>query len=121
MVSTIGTREFDRFDRERDEHGSLVYKLVRALYGTKQASRAWQSTLAAFLVDDLGFERSTTDPCIFKHKSPEHGWLIVGIYVDDIILAHDHKGFDWFKEKFTTRFTSKYLGKLNWFLGIGTC
>ena len=106
------------FDNEGDKHGTFVYKLRKALYGTKQASREWQNTLAKFLVDELGFERSTTDPCIFKHKSKEHGWLIVGIYVDDIILAHDHKGFEWFKTSFTKRFTSKHLGNLDWFLGI---
>ena len=107
------------YDQPRDEHGTLVYKLKKALYGTKQASREWQNTLSKFLEEDLKFERSTTDPCVFKHKSEQHGWIIIGIYVDDIIVAHDHKGFDWFKTSFTKRFTSKHLGRLNWFLGIG--
>ena len=105
------------FDTERDKHGTFVLKLKKALYGTKQASRLWQQTLSEFLVS-IGFVRSTSDPCLFLHESKEYGVLIVGVYVDDIILAHDGKGFDWFKLEFTKRFRSKHIGKLYWFLGI---
>jgi hypothetical protein len=97
------------FDTERDKHGTFVLKLKKALYGTKQASRLWQQTLSEFLVS-IGFVRSTSDPCLFLHESKEHGVLIVGVYVDDIILAHDGKGFDWFKLEFTKRFRSKHIG-----------
>ena len=108
------------FDQQRDKYGTLVCKLKKALYGTKQASRMWQQALAGFLCSkEMGFQRSTTDPCLFLHESEAHGILILGIYVDDIILAHNRKGFDWFTRVFTQHFRSKHIGKLYWFLGVG--
>ena len=112
------------WDKERDKYGTKVLRLKKALYGTRQASRLWQETLTKFLVE-LGFHRSEHDPCIFYYKSEKHGELILGIYVDDIILAHDHKGFDWFCSKFcqsdsnpSGKFRAKHIGPLHWFLGM---
>ena len=65
------------FDKLRDRFGTFVLKLKKALYGTKQASRLWQQTLAAFLIDKLGFKRSTSDPCIFLLER-DGGILIIG-------------------------------------------
>ena len=112
------------WDKEKDQYGIKVLRLKKALYGTRQASRLWQETLTKFLVE-LGFYRSEHDPCIFYYKSEKHGELILGIYVDDIILAHDHKGFDWFCSKFCQsdsspngKFRAKHIGPLAWFLGM---
>ena len=104
------------FDTAKDRFGTLVLKLKKALYGTKQASRLWQQTLAAFLIK-LGFIRSSSDPCIFLLEK-DKGILIIGIYVDDIILAHNRILFQWFCDIFLGRFRGKHLGRLNWFLGM---
>ena len=40
------------------------------------------------------------------------------VYVDDIIVAHNRKNFEWFTKEFTAGFNSKHLGKLTWFLGM---
>ena len=42
-----------------------VLKLIKSLYGTKQASRLWQLKLRDFLVNVMGFENSTVDPCLY--------------------------------------------------------
>lgn len=44
--------------------------------------------------------------------------MLLGVYVDDIIVAHNRKRFEWFKDTFTKKFRSKHLGKLSWFLGM---
>ena len=97
-------------------HGKCL-KLLRALYGTKQASYLWQQTLAKYLVS-IGFTRLATDPCVFQRK--QNGvTMIVGVYVDDLIILHNsRKVFDEFLAKFMRRFESKYLGALEWFLGV---
>jgi len=105
------------FDTERDQFGTKVLKLKKALYGTKQASRLWQTTLADFLENDLGFTRSRNDPCLFLLER-DGGIIILGIYVDDIIVAYRGNLFDWFKSKFLERFRAKHIGPLYWFLGI---
>jgi hypothetical protein len=101
-------------------NGKRVSKLLllkRALYGTKQASRLWQETLATFLVDTLKFNRSTTDPCVYR-KVTNDGEILIGIYVDDIIVAYrGDKLYSWFHDAFFKRFPGKSQ-KLEWFLGM---
>jgi hypothetical protein len=62
-----------------------VYKLSKALYGLKQVPRAWYARLKAFLVEHRYVMRSV-DKTIFTLKH-DTDFLLVQIYVDDIIFA----------------------------------
>ena len=47
--------------------------------------------------------------------------IIVGVYVDDIIVAHNGEAhLEWFKTKFIgpDGFRAKHIGPLSWFLGV---
>jgi len=98
-----------------------VLKLKKALYGTKQASKLWQSTLVKHLTERMGFTRLNYDPCLFvKHDKGSHV-MIVGVYVDDVVVAHNSPDLlSWFTREFTgpKGFNAKHLGKLSWFLGM---
>jgi len=97
-----------------------VLKLRKALYGTKQASRMWQLKLRKHLVDKMGFTNSTHDPCLFSRRVDD-SILVVGVYVDDIIVSHNGpKHLEWFKSEFTgpNGFRAKHVGSLSWFLGV---
>lgn len=97
---------------------SKLLHLKKALYGSKQASRLWQDTLRKHLVEQ-GFTASPTDPCLFV-KVTTAGKLIVGTYVDDLVVAwRGQQLFDEFKTKFLKAFRASHLGKLDWFLGMG--
>ena len=103
-----------------DENGkSYVLKLKRALYGTKQASRMWQLKLRSHLITKMGFTNSSHDPCLFSRHWDDGTVILVGVYVDDIILAHNGK-LDWFIKEFTgpNGFRAKHVGPLSWFLGM---
>ena len=103
---------------ERDGATTKVLKLKRALYGTKQASRLWQNTLRTYLVNECKFTCSLHDPCLFVRWTGNKV-VVLGIYVDDIIVAYnDTDTYERFKREFTSRFNSKDLGKLQWFLGM---
>lgn len=105
----------------KGEKVSKLLLLRKALYGTKQASRLWQDTLREFLCDPKGLAMSNSkhDPCLF-HLERNGETLIIGIYVDDIVVAHGGgKLFEHFKSKFLERFRAKHIGPLNWFLGMG--
>ena len=102
----------------------LVLKLKKALYGTKQASKLWQDTLMNHLTRKMGFTRLQNDPCLFikntKIGKRQHT-MIVGVYVDDVIVAHDSPALlSEFKSEFTGEggFNASHLGKLSWFLGV---
>ena len=69
----------------------------------------------------MGFSNSKHDPCLFSRRS-KNGIMLIGVYVDDIFVAHNNKAeLDWFTKTFTGPhgFDAKHLGPLNWFLGMG--
>ena len=108
------------FETKGKDDMPQVLKLVKSLYGTKQASRLWQMKLRDHLVNHMGFTCSLTDPCLFVKRDDKGGVMILGVYVDDIILAHKNSDLDWFIREFTgpNGFDAKHLGKLSWFLGM---
>ena len=98
----------------------LLLQLLRALYGTKQASCLWQDTLKKWLLS-YGLVQSVSDPCIFTLKRDGCKLVIVGVYVDDLVVAHDSstpKVFNDFINAFTKQFNAKHEGRLRWFLGM---
>nr|GEZ16304.1 hypothetical protein [Tanacetum cinerariifolium] len=62
-----------------------VYKLKKALYGFKQAPRAWYDMFSSFLKSQ-DFSKGLVDPTLFIHRDDKE-LLLVQIYVDDIIFA----------------------------------
>nr|GEU71627.1 hypothetical protein [Tanacetum cinerariifolium] len=66
-------------------HPDKVYRLKKALYGFKQAPRAWYDELSNFLVS-TGVSKGSIDPTLFITKHGED-ILLVQIYVDDIIFG----------------------------------
>ena len=102
------------------EYEGKVLKLVKALYGTKQASRMWQLKLRKKLIE-MGFANSSHDPCLFSRRTKEGSIMLIGVYVDDIVLAHNERELEWFIKEFTgpNGFNAKHVGPLNWFLGLG--
>lgn len=70
---------------QNKEHPDYVCKLNKAIYGLKQASRAWNSRFATF-VTNMGFKCSHSDASLFIfNKGSRRAYLL--IYVDNIILT----------------------------------
>lgn len=67
-----------------------VCKLVKSIYGLKQASRAWNNRLNIFF-EQIKFNRSKVDPCLyFRITSESKTWIAV--YVDDfVIISSDQR------------------------------
>ena len=62
-----------------------VLKLIRNIYGAKQAGRVWYNHLHDNLIK-LGFVRSNIDKCIFYK-----GTCVLLVYVDDCIIMGPHQ------------------------------
>lgn len=94
-----------------------VCKLKKALYGLRQAPRAWFSVFSGFLVQQ-GFHNSKADASLFTLKNDKSITLIL-IYVDDIIITGCNSAFiTELISHLSTRFAMKDLGSLSYFLGI---
>ena len=90
--------------------------LRESIYGLKQSSRSWNTTLDTHL-KQLGFIQLKSDPCIYH--SGDGTSLYIGVYVDDIIIAgRDKSSIKRVKRQLAAKFDIKDLGKLSYFLGI---
>nr|GEV79671.1 retrovirus-related Pol polyprotein from transposon TNT 1-94 [Tanacetum cinerariifolium] len=99
------------------DHPSHVYKLKKALYGSKQAPRAWYDELSTFLLKNHFF-KGTTDPTLFiRHFVDEI--LVVHVYVDDIIFGSTHPRYtQLFFNLMKSRFEMSMMGEMTFFLGL---
>jgi hypothetical protein len=94
-----------------------VCKLDKALYGFKQAPRAWYSRLSAKLMK-LGFQASKADTSLFFYNKGD-ATIFVLVYVDDIIVASStEKATAALLQDLKAEFALKDLGELHYFLGI---
>ncbi|WVZ89547.1 LOW QUALITY PROTEIN: hypothetical protein U9M48_035931 [Paspalum notatum var. saurae] len=87
-----------------------VYKLRKALYGPKQAPRAWYARLKSFSLKS-GFVMGSVDKTLFLLS---HGGdtSIVRIYVDDIIFGGSSHAL------MSREFEMSLMGELQFFLGL---
>ena len=69
-------------DQENDD---MLCRLLKSLYGLKQALCIWAKVLKEFLIK-YGLTRLKSDHYIYVEKS-----LIIAIYVDDILIINKNK------------------------------
>ena len=94
-----------------------VCKLVKSLYGLRQASRQWYTKLLA-TIKELGFVQSQADHSLFVHSK---GSLFIAIlvYVDDMVITgNDCACVISLKSVLDQKFGIKDLGSLKYFLGL---
>jgi hypothetical protein len=92
-----------------------VLRLKKALYGLRQAPRAWNAKLDNSLMS-LGFQKSIAEHGIYVRGAGEEK-LIVGVYVDDLIIT-GHHGINKFKGEMKKLFKMSDLGLLSYYLGL---
>ena len=67
-----------------------VVRLLRSLYGLKQASRTWHQTLIR-VMKLLGFEQCPSDNCVMRLVKNGVLEVAVVVYVDDILFVGARK------------------------------
>lgn len=101
-------------------HGA-VWRLLKSLYGLKQASRVWYKLLRKVL-EDLGFVRSDFDHALFifnRHWSNTLVHCLLAMHVDDGLAGCNHLPFlTHIKAEIRKAFGIKDLGPVVSFLGV---
>ena len=95
-----------------------VLRLLKGLYGLKQAGRGWYLEMTRVLVKDLGFERSAIDHSVYyRRKGEEH--TIVAVATDDMALT-SKRAVDAakFKSEIQKYWDITDHGPIKWFLGF---
>ncbi|GKC02502.1 zinc finger, CCHC-type containing protein [Tanacetum coccineum] len=94
-----------------------VYKLTKALYGLRQAPRAWNVKLDQTL-KLLNFKKCNLKQADYTKRS-KTSTLIVRVYVDNLIITGTpRKEIDAFKSQMQEKFEMSDLGLLAYYLGI---
>ncbi|RVW46097.1 Retrovirus-related Pol polyprotein from transposon RE1 [Vitis vinifera] len=94
-----------------------VYLLKKALYGLRQAPRAWYNRIDTHLLT-LGFHKSLSEFTLYIKKI-EEDILIVSLYVDDLLVTGSNAGFvNKFKAEMEQVFEMTDLGEMSYFLGM---
>jgi hypothetical protein len=96
-----------------------VCRLKKAIYGLKQASRAWNQQFHGVLIE-LGFERTYSDAGVYvRHQHTGGGLLIVVLYVDDItIMGSSLEDVKQLKQKLSLRYEMSDFGEIQSYLGM---
>lgn len=82
LEEEIYMAQLDKFIQKGQEH--KVCKLLKSIYGLKQASRSWNQRFDEF-IKTYGFEQNLYEPCVYKYLKDKVVVILV-LYVDDILL-----------------------------------
>lgn len=94
-----------------------VLRLKKALYGLRQAPRAWNARLDREMLK-LGFVKNPLEHAVYR-RADKGDLLLVGVYVDDLIVTGSSKPvIENFKQEMMKSFSMSYLGLLSYYLGI---
>jgi hypothetical protein len=97
-----------RFPPELGMPKNMVGKLVRCMYGTRDAGSIWEGCYTKCLVD-LGFEQGVASPCCFKHPK----WNVsVVVHGDDFTALGTPEGLDLYESGMCKAFECKLKGRL---------
>lgn len=95
-----------------------VFKLNKAIYGLKQASKAWYDRIDNVLTD-LQFRKSLSEPCVYIKSDGNGNLIILALYVDDILIfSKDTLMKNKLKEELMKTFEMKDLGRATHVLGM---
>ena len=67
-----------------------IFKLLKYIYGLKQAGYEWQQNIIGVL-KKLGYKQSAIDPLVFSKHVGEQ-WIIMCIHIDDFYVVSSQQG-----------------------------
>ena len=99
----------------------MGFRLIKSLYGTKQAGHNWHQTIVPKLTSEWGFKQSAADPCMFYHYTNKSDYCILCLFVDDFSIVstrHKTQSRDDFLKKISAIYNTSKSDDNNVYLGI---
>jgi hypothetical protein len=93
LNSTLKEEIYIRLPEGLEFKGSSFVRLIKSLYGLKQAARDWYE-LSDYIIRtfDPELKRSQTEPCIY-YKVERGNTFIVSVHVDDYIMGYENSQY----------------------------
>jgi transposase InsO family protein len=103
----------------REDTSGRVLRLLKSLYGLKQAGRRWYQKFVSIL-GSLGFSQCKVDQAVFyKHSKSPTVLIVIAVHVDDCtIAANNSAAVNALKAGLRKHVEVTDLGELHWMLGI---
>jgi hypothetical protein len=101
---------------EVEDKKTHVCRLKKAMYGSKQAPRAWYGRVDSFLTS-FGFTKSKFDYDLYFNVLNDEPVILL-LYVEDLFLIGEEKLITDCKKKLAAEFEMKDLGLMHYFLGL---
>ena len=96
----------------------MIYKLKKSLYSLKQAPRQWYKKFNSFMVGHE-YTRTNADHCAYVRKFPNDKFVILLLYVDDMLIVGQDAGMIGnLKKDLFKSFDMKDLGLARQILGM---
>ena len=93
-------------------------RLLKSLYGLKQAGRCWNRELDKHL-HSIGFSPLKADPCIYTRINNENDKIYIGVYVDDcLVVSSNSQASDELFKALKSKYSVKDFGRPSQFLGM---
>ena len=110
--------EEERRQMNSEPNATWCLKLQKGIYGLVQSGYIWRNTFIEF-IQSIGFSVMKSDPCILVYRVNSKINIIIGLYVDDLIILYKVKiELDKFLAQLKQRFAFKDLGPLTATLGV---
>jgi hypothetical protein len=119
LEEDIYMQQPEGYEQIGENQQQLVCKLIKSLYGLKQAGRTWHLKIDIALKRE-GFIALDADHCMYIRQLTDLSPLcIIALYVDDLLLAcNDLKALTQLKANLITQFEMEDLGEAVFILGI---
>lgn len=107
-ITKLYLKKHPEFAKFVDRDGCLIVRLLKCLYGLKQAGLGWNDELSKTLINDGFLTQSRGDVCLF-YKIENGKYILLVKHVDDLLLSTNSSEMTAEVKKAL----SKY-GKLTW-------
>ena len=84
-------------------------KLLWCLYGTRDVWGRWADTYSEALVNNMGFVRGQSSPCVPYHPGNDLDLVVHG---DDFAFSGEHPDLKWSRKEFASIVEIKLMGAL---------